>query len=402
MTNAPRDVLLPPLSLGARCRQSMLRCARPWVLAAGVSGAALAPTPALAVGCPTWDATPVLVAYAASTAADIYDTLMKFFTDMQNLFSTFFSDEGKSLVVQVEKSTAAKQQLAQAGLNYDAVLKAVDRSAYALDSYAAPSSRPVLICETSTTAQATSSGGHESRQNAKALAAADVARTLYTDNSSLAMRALWSDHNTRYCSQIDADRGRGCTPVAAAMRDADVNAASVTIPNGGETYGPGEFDAARALAANVIDPIPVEMIPPGMEKTPQGQRYLIEQRAAAAQISAAQTTFNQVIARHASPSDLAGGSPPSGANISVTGMMKKFVDEHFGSFKYSETLQKADNVGLLREIAINLAAKNWFDYQLYLQGENIEAVDAVRLAIVARQDAERRLGQLRQASAINR
>lgn len=321
----------------------------------------------------------------------------------QAIIGTFIDSGTNSIGSAIMKEVAADSQLLQAQMNYKAVLWANERATQAFNRFASSSSYAYGTCETAATNEGAGNVQVSTRIAIKATTAADTAYDLYNASASQAQLNITDLHNTTYCSQGDATAGRGCTPVAPHMQNADVSAGTLLVPNGGNTYTPEEYQAATAYVRMVTAPVPQEMIPVGMEKTPQGMRFVVGQRAAAAQMSVARLALNQIKESNAKANNLTNTVAGPAGDLSISALMQKIVTERFGNANYAASLQVMNETGLLKEIAINLTTANWQAYQTYLMNEPAELVAATQTAIVARADAERRLGELRaNMRAVNR
>lgn len=308
-----------------------------------------------------------------------------------------------AIVSAIEKQTVAQQQLQQADLNYKAAQAMQEASAEADDKFTSASSditNPNAsgnACSTMSTAAATTSAAQSAQLTARALSATGMRKHLYTSNASTAMQKTLENHNQNFCSAEDAKRGRcgsgGATSVPPEMQDADINAGTLLAPSGAQTYTDNETKAALQYIDHVLGPIPTENLPIAAERLPSGKRYIVEERAVNSVRSMAAYSLNQIFANHTAEDP--SGSTPEG-KISIIGLMKKFVEERYGSADYRKNLSTLDNEGLLREIAQNMAYQNWVGYYSYLQGERTEGLLATTLAMNARERSERVLPAMRQ------
>lgn len=308
-----------------------------------------------------------------------------------------------AIVSAIEKQTAAEQQLQQADLNYKAAQSIKKATADAEDKFTGASSDitspnvEANACATMDTATATTAAANGAQLTARALAANDLRKQLYTSNSSAVIKKVLDDHNTNFCSAEDAKRGRcgsgGNTPVPPEMQNANLNAGSLFAPAGGQTYNEKETVAAKTYIDNVMGPVPMETLPVTVERTDAGKRYLVEDRAMNSVRSMASYSLNQIFSSH-TPEDPNGTSAES--KISIVGLMQKYVQDRYGNAAYRASLSTLGTEGLLREIAQNMAFQNWLDYYTYLQGERTEGLLATTLAMNARERSERLLPTLRQ------
>jgi hypothetical protein len=311
-----------------------------------------------------------------------------------------------AIVSAIEKQSASNMQLKQSEINYDAATQSQKAGAEAQDMFTEPSAdlmdpnTAANACATMATATAATTAANNATITAKALSSADARKTLYTSNSSGVMQQKMAEYKTNFCSDKARERGMCDVPVAAHMQDADINAGSLMAPSGGGTYSADEAIAARSLIDNIVGPIPQESLPIALEKTPAGQRFVLEQRAMSSVRSMANFSLNSIFAAN-NPEDTS-SSAAAASKLSVVGLMKKFVEDRFGDPKYRDSIATMNEVGLLRQLAENLAFQNWLEYYSYLQGERTEGLLATNLALNARERSERTLAALRsQASNLN-
>lgn len=308
-------------------------------------------------------------------------------------------DSTNSIVAAIEKSTGATKELTQAGLNYDAAIIAQQTSAEAYDNFLSDQAfinDPNVganSCATIATTEAAASAATSSRLTGKAMTAARLRRDLYTSNSVGAVREATETYNTNFCSEEDVRRGRCSTAAAPHMQAASLNAGSLLVPNGGETYSAEEELAAREYIRMVTNAVPVQSLPIAMEKSEAGKRFILEQRAGAAINSMAMNSLDQIYAARAAE-DL---THPSyeGAKLSLISLMKKFVEERFSDKEYQMKVEGMNEKGLLHQIATSMAFKNWMSYHAYLQGERTEGLLATTLALQARMRNDQVLEQYR-------
>lgn len=303
-----------------------------------------------------------------------------------------------AVVAALDKRSGVQQQLQQSELNYDAALFLAQRAAEAEDRYRAPSAEPVDACATSAVATSANAAANAARLNGKALSRAFTRKVMGTVNSSAAAQAAMDEYNANYCTLDDQRRGR-CNNVAPPhLQGANLAAGTLLSPNGSETYTPQELEAAKSYINMVTNPVPAEALPVAVERTPGGQRYFLEQMQAQAYMSGATHSLSQIAANHTANSTFSGAGAQPGENISIAGLMRRFVEKKFGSQDYVVQLQGKDNKGLLAEIVISMAARNWMDYHTYLQTERTEANLALQLALLARERGDNQLSAARQAA----
>lgn len=308
-----------------------------------------------------------------------------------------------AIVAAIEKQTAAESQLQQGDLNYTAATNVFKAKADAQDMFTQPAADlmnpndSANACATMATATAATAAGNNASMTARALSAVQTRKNLYTANSGGVLQQELKIYNTTFCSD-QADKRGTCKKVTDSMQDADQNAGSLLAPVAGRTYSKNEALAAQQFIANVMGPIPQEVLPIVMERTPTGQRFVVEQRAMESVRSMASFSLSAIFSNNSADDPSAGAS--SASKVSLVGLMKKYVEDRFGSPVYRDSLATLNEIGLLRQIAENAAFQNWMDYQQYLQGERTEGLLATTLALNARERTERVLPALRQQASV--
>lgn len=353
-----------------------------------------------------WFLGPTQTANLAQWAADHAQMLQQMAVDKLEMLKQFATTQlsmeagmdssSSEISATVEKQTGAMKELTQARLNYDAAVETSRASAEAEDKYGSQVEMESM-CDVAGTGQAAAIAANSANINGKALSVAYTRRDLYIASAEVAKQNIIKDHE-KYCSAVDDQRGR-CTREPGAditQENADLNAGSLLAPANGSTYSDDESAAAQDFIRMVVNPIPPELLPRGLEKEPKGKEYILATMIAAAQNSVAYNSLSQIWSSHAADAGLSAATGESpGEALSMIGVMKKFVYSRFVEPKWKADLAGMDTNGLLKEVAILMAGQNWMDYQGYLQAERIEAVVATQLAIAARDHNEKRLTQLR-------
>lgn len=297
----------------------------------------------------------------------------------------------ESLVGSGEKSGAAERELTQGTINYTAALKAQDTLAKAIENFG-PQAQGFKTCELLSRAQEANSAGDGARSDAKLMTAAMGKRNAYTKNAAAAAKDVLDDYNNNYCTKTDAERGR-CKEAPKLMQAASIRADVLLTPAANRTYTKEESAAAEKFIINVTNPVPVEMLPVGMEKKPGGERFMIEQMNANAIMSVAQHSLAQIKSALTSPAEGEGNANAAGINasMSVVGIMYEYVKGKFGNPKYNGEVAAMTEIPLLKELNMQMAFNNWIEFQSYEQTERIEMIQATQLALSARERAERQL-----------
>jgi hypothetical protein len=353
-----------------------------------------------------WFLGPTQLANAAQWAADHLETIKQMAADKLEMLQQFASTQlsmeagmdtsSAEISATVEKQTGAMKELTQAQLNYDAAMETAKATADAEDKYG-NETEIVSMCDVAETSKTAAIAANSANINGKAMSAAYTRRDLYVQSVEAAKQSVIKDHE-KYCSTLDESRGRCSKPagITETQENADLNAGSLLAPANGSTYSDTESAAAQDFIRMVVNPIPPELLPKGVEQQPQGKAYMLATMVAAAQNSVAYNSLSQIWSSHSADAGLSAmtGESPGDA-LSMVGVMKKFVYSRFVEPKWKSDLAGMDTNGLLKEIAVLMAGQNWMDYQSYLQAERVEAVVATQLAIAARDHNEKRLTELR-------
>lgn len=305
---------------------------------------------------------------------------------------TLLGQQGNTAAVVAgrEKELAAEKELVQAELNYRAASDSQKRFAEAQDRFTAPSAQPFRVCETMSASETTTSMSDDARTMAKALNFASGKRLVSNVDAGIRGKAVLDNYRANYCSDADEERGR-CTAVSdKRMHNASVSADSLMQPIAGETFSPKEAVAAADFIEMVTNPVPLEGLPKGLEnKSSAAERFNLAQMSSQAQMSMANLSLVQILA-----SKMPMGSSPE-KSISFVGLMKKTVEEKFGNPEYAAGLSRMDSPGLLKEMNIQMAGRNWINYQTYLQNERVESLLATQLAIAVKDSSEREIAAAR-------
>lgn len=219
----------------------------------------------------------------------------------------------------------------------------------------------------------------------------------YTPSVAAKSLQRQADHQAKYCSKTDNDRGRECTPAAdPLMQDADSNPRSLYNPGNVETltYDADvettlQRDAALAFVENVVNPYPAPMLPKGWEKTPEGKAYndAVNIKAAHDMLSA-NSLLNSVSMRI--KTDGLGGQLAQGKGMSKlaanpNASLLAIMDAHGTKFMdpqwHIDAIASAEDPAVLMKEQVRLSAyKSWVDYKTFLQLERIESLLAATYA----------------------
>lgn len=194
----------------------------------------------------------------------------------------------------LDKEAAVNQELTRALQNYDASLFMNERARDAIDRYdtATPNA-----CQTAITGSESITAAAASDNTAKSMTAMKTRIATDVFNSSAEAGQALRNHREHYCSQESEARGRCTRAHSGELQDADVDAKTILGAVSGDTMDYEQYVAANRYIDMATNPVPDEVLPPALERTPAGQRYLIEQRVAAAQASAARYSLSKIVAQ---------------------------------------------------------------------------------------------------------
>ncbi|MFB9033492.1 hypothetical protein QT207_019375 [Xanthomonas euvesicatoria] len=184
--------------------------------------------------------------------------------------------------------------------------------------------------------------------------------------------------------------------MAAELQNADVRA---DVLLGSASLTPAQSDAAKALVANIVNPIPTQNIPTKWENTAQGRAFVSGQLLEQARTSVAANSLNQAVAARTRIPGLGSAAMLNRADVSEREMMEAQVRGRFESPDWYKMLAAMSTENLLRELNKQSAFGLWMDYREFSQMERIESLLATDLAVTVKQDSEKRLQQARSAAA---
>lgn len=196
-------------------------------------------------------------------------------------------------VASVEKKMMQARELVQSKINQAAANKTSEVIAQAATKF--PNGAGVdRACRIAQEEAEASNAFINSSLETKALSATGAID--FNDGGSALAKSVQvlATHNDNYCSEEAFKRGR-CTSISANP-DADIKASSLLDPGEeGQTMTKEQYDAARSFIKMVTDPVPPEDLPNGLEKTPAGQRYILERKQYTASMTLAQQTYNKML-----------------------------------------------------------------------------------------------------------
>lgn len=190
-----------------------------------------------------------------------------------------------------EKFITGKKELVQARLNMKSAVVVTDRFAAANDRF---NIAPERTCRVLNEAMETAHSMVLADVNRKAWNRMATVRLSDADHSNANAEAVMQQHYESFCSASDVDRGR--CDVISTMPNADVTATSLFMSEGSETLSEQQFKAAQAFAQMATRPVPVEDLPKGLERSPAGERYLLQKKQSIAVDSLVAGTYARILA----------------------------------------------------------------------------------------------------------
>jgi hypothetical protein len=222
-------------------------------------------------------------------------------TSMLSLLQSGLKNFGAQIADTMEKSTVARKEMDQASVNYDGVRQTAQMAAIADEKSASPE---VLesVCDVAEGQTSAMEAKVSSDMWAKAITKTNLERGLAGPSEAASTKIVLDDHYTKYCDGKDQLQGR-CNPTGDGMQNADLDVSTAMQPNLAQTLSEEEYAASNSMARNIVNAVPVENVPPGIEKSERGRTYLLEKRANEATLSLAHNTFAKIIARRRSRED---------------------------------------------------------------------------------------------------
>ena len=360
-------------------------------IALGLVVAMAAPSPAFAFQSLMEIAMTKAAEYAQVLAKEAAMIAQWTYDKTQNLLANQSSTE--SIVAAIEKQLGGNKELTQAKANYDAANASRLRFESAQDNFTADSAKGFRTCETLAAGSAIGGASDDAREIVKGATQAHVQRGVHTDNATVAARAVLTNYKDKYCTPEDVQRGFCAAAAPALMQGAPLHASSLLSPAAGETYSQDEAMAAADFITMVTNPFPDEMLPKGLErKNGASQAFNLALMNGQAQMSIATYSLNEIMASR-TPATAMGqnAAGESEGSISAVGLMKRFAEKRFSDPEYKAKVNAMLTPALLQEFNLQMAGRNWMDYQSYLQDERIEALIATRLGVLASERNDRQL-----------
>lgn len=234
----------------------------------------------------------------------------------------------------------------------------------------------------------------ETAQNVNDLNRSALSRTLYTVNTAADVNQMLATHQAKYCSAQDAALGR-CTAAADDMQNADVRADTLYSHT---SLSPDQITAAQQLHNNIINPIPTQSLPKGLESSAAGKLFVAGQYMEQASLSVASNSLNQAIGVRTPVQGLGTAAQMDTPDISEMGLMEAQVIGRFESPAWYAMVAGMSQENLLREMNKQQALKLWMDLKAYKQQERIEGNLATLVALAVRRDAAVNLKEARAAA----
>ena len=298
----------------------------------------------------------------ASSIATSTSTIAAWLSQIQLTTAQGFA----GVMQEITKQTAQIKQIEEASLTTQESLR---MEQVAADARAKFEPSPRACYEVAGGASIAVAGG-EVKETAAALNSAAQTRTMNTESAAAVMK-----------NSVKLREKLGDATVRA---DSIYNTTSIT-----------NTEAAQALANNLINPVPTQTLPSGMEKTSGGKAFVAEQMVEQARLSVAYASINAAIASKTPIKGLGTAAMFSKADVSESELMENMVKGRFESPTWYSMLAGMSEENLLREMNKQMALGLWMDLKRYHQFERIEANLATQLAITVKQDSEKRLANAR-------
>lgn len=222
-------------------------------------------------------------------------------SSMLSLLQSGLKNFGAQIADTMEKSTVARKEMDQAAVNYDGVLQTAEMSAIADEKSSSPEVLET-VCDVAEGQSSAMEAKISSDMWAKAITKTNLERGLSPPSAAVSTKIVLDDHFNKYCDGKDQLQGR-CNPKGDGMQNADLDVSTALQPNLAQTLSDEEYEASNAMARNIVNAVPVENLPPGLERTERGRSYLLEKRVNEATLSLAHNTFAKIIARRRSRED---------------------------------------------------------------------------------------------------
>lgn len=302
----------------------------------------------------------VAAAIATSTS-----TIVGWLTQIQLTIAQGFA----GVMSEMSKQTAQMKQIEEASLVTQEAMRMEQKTAEIRSKYALSP----RACYEVAGGTAIGVAGGEVKETEAALNTVAANRTLKTSSAAAAVKKNVEKRNRLGDSTVRAD--------------SVYNSTSIT-----------NIEAAQALADNLINPIPTQTLPSGMEKTQQGKAFSAEQNIEQSRLSVAYMSVNAAIAAKTPVKGLGTAAMFSKPDVSESELMESMVKGRFESPKWYAMLAGMDERNLLREQNKQMALGLWMDLKRYRLQERIEANLAVQLSILVNQDSATRLDNARNAA----
>lgn len=143
---------------------------------------------------------------------------------------------------------------------------------------------------------------------------------------------------------------------------------------------PKQIHLASEFIKNITNPFPskiaLEMLSAGNNerRAPQNQAAFAEALVQEARSAVAKHSFNNMILNRLSLSAVEGNGVMNNKNFSQLSLMEQEAKSRFEDNVWRESIEKANNDSILREMAKMEAFKIWMEYHKYKQNERIEAL----------------------------
>lgn len=201
---------------------------------------------------------------------------------------------GDAIAAMLDKESGYQKEYQQSEMSYEAALYLTNRADDAGEKhvYDTPNA-----CQTAITGSESMNAQRDSDITAKSITAVKTRVATDAFNSAAEAAQVMRNHRELYCSQESEARGRCTRSHNAHLQDADSSAGTILGAVSGDTMDFDQYVAANHYIDMTTNPVPHEVLPLAVERTPAGQRYLMEQRIAAAQGSMAKYSLAKIVAQ---------------------------------------------------------------------------------------------------------
>ena len=308
------------------------------------------------------------VAAAVSTSTSV---IVGWLAMIQQTISMGFS----GVMGEITMQTAQIKQFEEARLSVE---ESVRMEQLAADAYSKYEPSPRSCYEVAGGAAISAASGGTTEQ-AVALNQSATARGMNTKSSAVALKNT-SEINKKFAAKT------------GDLKNADIRADNLT---NNSSLGAEQLEAAVAFVDNVVNPIPVQILPDEDLKSEQGQVFMAHLSQNQALLSVAYNSFNNSIASKTPIEGLGSSALFSKADVSEEELMEAMIKGRFETPGWYQMLAGFDEPNLLREQNKQAALGAWMDLKRYRQLERIELLLATELAFNVKNQSKDELNKSR-------